>query len=58
MHLFDQAKPAIDGELWVKPFDRNGNPLADPFSIFQNPDEVRAVNSDLDRKSTRLNSSH
>lgn len=29
------------GEIFVRPFDRDGRPLPDPFVIFQNPDSMR-----------------
>lgn len=39
--LSDKIDP-IHGEVAVKPFDRNGFPLKDPFSIFQYPSEAKS----------------
>lgn len=41
MEFTDTAKPPADGELFLRPFDRDGNTLQDPYSVFTNPDAAK-----------------
>lgn len=44
---FDDVTKPLQGEVSVRPFDRDGNPLSDPWRIFKNP---REVCTDITRK--------
>jgi hypothetical protein len=39
--FFDEAE-GLKGEVSVRPFRKDGSPLSDPYSIFKNPDLVKA----------------